>query len=104
MSRIRDQIYVAVLAQEGIPAPVREHRFHPVRRWRFDFAWPLQKIAVEVEGGVWTRGRHTRPSGFVRDMEKYNTAAALGWRVLRVEPKHMRSRDHLEKLKVLFQL
>ena len=65
---------------------VRELKFHPVRRWRFDYAIPEHKIAVEVEGGVWTQGRHTRPRGFLGDMDKYNTATALGWRVLRVTP------------------
>lgn len=66
-----------------LPAPQREHVFAEGRRWRFDFAWPQQKLAVEVEGGVWTAGRHTRGSGFLADCEKYNRAALDGWRVLR---------------------
>jgi len=61
---------------------VREYRFHPVRRWRFDFAFE-GKIAAEIEGGTYSRGRHTRGSGFIKDCEKYNTAAAMGWRVFR---------------------
>ena len=65
------------------PDPVAECRFHPVRRWRFDFAWPDSRVAVECEGGVWTRGRHTRGAGYEADCEKYNQAAALGWRVFR---------------------
>jgi very-short-patch-repair endonuclease len=60
-----------------------EYRFHPVRRWRFDMAFPEPKVAVEIEGGVWTGGRHVRGKGFRKDCEKYNTAAAMGWRVLR---------------------
>lgn len=67
-----------------IPPPELEHRFHPPRRWRFDLAWPDQKLAVEVEGGVWLGGRHTRPAGFEADCEKYNQAALDGWQVLRV--------------------
>ena len=66
-----------------IPLPEREFRFDPARRWRSDFAWPAQKLLVEVEGGIWTGGRHTRGAGFARDAEKYNTAAVNGWRVLR---------------------
>lgn len=71
----------------GLPTPVVEYRFHPTRRWRFDYAWPALKLALEIEGGVWTRGRHTSPKGFLADMEKYNAAACLGWRVIRVTPK-----------------
>lgn len=68
---------------------VREYRFDPSRRWRFDYAIPAHKIAIEVEGGVWTQGRHTRPAGFLGDMEKYNAAAVLGWRILRTTPSNL---------------
>lgn len=71
----------------GYPAPVTEHRFASPRRWRFDFAWPEQMVAVELEGGVWTGGRHTRGAGFEADCEKYNEAFALGWRVFRLTGK-----------------
>ena len=63
---------------------VKEHRFHPVRRWRFDYAIPDRKIAVEVDGAVWVGGRHNRPAGYVADLEKLNTAASMGWLVLRI--------------------
>jgi len=70
----------------GLPTPVAEHRFHPTRLWRFDYAWPAQKIALECEGGIWTGGRHINPAGFIADLEKYNAAAVLGWRVIRLTP------------------
>lgn len=63
-----------------------EYRFYKQRRWRFDFAIPSKKIAIEIEGGVWTNGRHTRGRGYIGDMEKYNFAVLLGWRVLRFTP------------------
>lgn len=66
---------------------VKEYRFHPKRMWRFDYAIPEHKIALEVEGGVWTQGRHTRPKGFLGDVEKYNTATLMGWRVFRTTPE-----------------
>ena len=65
--------------------PVREFKFHPARRWRFDFCWPDRMVAVEIEGGIWTNGRHSRGSGAIGDMEKYNAAAALGWFVFRFD-------------------
>ena len=79
------------LRAHGVPEPVREHRFDAVRRWRFDFSWPWAKVAVEVEGGTWSGGRHTRPSGFAADLEKYNAAALAGWRVLRFDGHAVKS-------------
>jgi len=79
----------AIAHKLGIPAPEREYRFDPERRWRFDFAWPGLKVAVEIEGGVWIRGRHVRPAGYLGDLEKYNRAVVLGWRVLRYAPHQL---------------
>jgi very-short-patch-repair endonuclease len=67
-----------------------------VRRWRFDFAWPDRKVALEVEGGVWISGRHTRAAGYINDTEKYNEAVLLGWRVLRVTRPHIDSGQALQ--------
>ena len=61
------------------PDAEREYRFSPARRWRFDFAWPDIKLAVEIEG----RGRHQTVVGYRSDCDKYNEAVRLGWRVLR---------------------
>lgn len=78
-----------VCKAQGLPMPEAEHKFHPVRRWRMDWAWPDRKVALEVDGGVWIRGKHGRGSGIVKDHEKQNHAAALGWRILRVQPKDL---------------
>ena len=66
-----------------LPVAQREYQFHPKRQWKFDFAWPRMMIAVEIEGGTYSGGRHVRPEGFRRDCQKYNTATIMGWRVLR---------------------
>lgn len=61
----------------------RQYRFHPERRWRFDFAHPETRIAVELQGGVWTRGRHSRGAGQIADMKRRNAAQLEGgWTVL----------------------
>lgn len=65
--------------------PEPEYKFHPVRKWRLDFAWPSLRLAVEIEGAVWTGGRHTRGSGFLADIDKYNALASMGWRLLRFD-------------------
>jgi len=61
-----------------------EARVSPTRRWRFDFAHIQTMTAIEIEGGVWSGGRHTRGSGFTGDCEKYNEAALGGWTVFRL--------------------
>lgn len=82
-------VLAAVMSQQW-PGMVREHVFALPRKWRFDFAWPEKMVACEVEGGVYVRGRHTRGIGYEKDCEKYSTAAALGWRVIRVTPRMIR--------------
>ena len=77
------------LRLRGIPTPEKELQFHPVRKWRFDRAWPDHKVAVEIHGGIWTGGRHTRGRGFLNDREKMNTAQLMGWTVLEVCDKQI---------------
>lgn len=78
-------------AAAKLPTPQTEYRFHGIRRWRFDFAWPEAHVALEVEGGQWISGRHNRGTGAIADMEKYNTAASMGWLVFRVDPSKVYS-------------
>lgn len=73
----------------GIPEPLHDKKFCPFRMWRFDFQWPEYKLAVECEGGVYSRGRHVRGKGFEADSDKYNRAALDGWCVLRFTSKHI---------------
>ncbi len=87
----------------GLPAYVTEHRFHPTRRWRFDYAWPEIKLAVEVHGGTYTNGRHTRGGGFTVDREKMNEAAIYGWTVLEVTATHVRSGQMRQWLDRIFE-
>jgi len=74
-----------------LPVPVLEHRFHPTRRWRFDAAWLSHKLAVEVDGGGFVQGRHSRGAGMEKDAEKFAEAMLLGWRVIRTTPRQVKS-------------
>lgn len=65
------------------PQPEEERYFALPREWTFDFCWPEQRVACEVEGGTHGYGRHNRPEGYAEDCRKYNAAQALGWRVMR---------------------
>ena len=61
----------------------KEYRFDSERKYRFDFALLSERIAVEIEGGLWVTSRHRTGSGYQQDMHKYNLAASLGWWVYR---------------------
>ena len=71
------------IADEGLPEPLIEFYFAQPRKFRADFAWPKLKLLVEIEGGTWAHGRHTRGAGYQEDCYKYNLAAMLGYTVLR---------------------
>lgn len=76
----------------NLPKPEREYRFDESigrRRWRFDYAWIDRRVAMEVDGGAWTGGRHTRGTGYRNDIEKLAEAMCQGWIVLRVMPEHV---------------
>jgi len=82
----------------GGPELVNEYRFDPDRKWRADFAHPTSGVLIEIEGGVWTRGRHTRGQGYMRDCEKYNAAALRGWKVFRLAGDMATDPQHIEPI------
>lgn len=73
---------LGTLRLAGIPTPEREYRFDFDRDWRFDLAWPVQKVGVEVQGAIWTGGKHGRGGGIESDHSKMNAAQLAGWTVL----------------------
>jgi hypothetical protein len=73
------EILLTEMKQAKLPSPELEHKFHPTRKWRFDIAFPDQKVAVEVHGAVYANGRLTRGHGFENDREKMNEAQIMGW-------------------------
>lgn len=97
-----EELFALHVRGAKMPLPERELVFARPRRWRLDFAWPDRMIAVEVEGGTWTGGRHTRGTGFMEDCEKYANAAILGWTVLRVTSDHVRTGQAVKWLEQLF--
>ena len=72
---------------------MEEYRFHPTRRWRFDFARPDIRLAIEIDGGVWSGGRHSGGAGQIKDMEKGNAAVALGWQILHFTPQQAKNNE-----------
>ena len=91
MGKYEDAVRDACVAA-GLPEPEREFRFHDVRLYRFDCAWPEHKLAVEIHGGTASGGRHVSPSGMKSDCDKANLALLLGWRVLTFTQTHIGSK------------
>ena len=94
------------VAVYGLPAPVREYKFHAKRRWKLDLAWKEKRVACEIEGGIWMqtktgRGKgHAHPVRFEQDIEKYNELELRQWTLIRVTPKMIedgRALDWLER-------
>jgi hypothetical protein len=93
------KIVIAFFKSEGIPEPKVEYKFHAERKWRFDFAWEEScepdpftlslPLALEVQGGLFVHGGHNRGAQMLKEYEKTNEAAALGWRILHVQPKDL---------------
>lgn len=92
-------MFIGYCKSQGLPEPVAEHRFHQERRFRFDYAFLSEKIALEVEGGIFSNGRHVRGKGYAQDMTKYNLAASLGWTVLRIQPNQLLKLSTIELIK-----
>jgi len=86
-----------------LPEPTPEYRFHPVRKWRFDYAWPARKLALEIQGAVFAQGRHTRGAGLRKEYEKLNAAAAGGWRILFVLPEQVANGTAMQVIEAALQ-
>jgi len=91
-----EQYFALQVKAAKLPAPETEHRFHPVRRWRFDFAWREYMVAAEIQGGTFTQGRHTRGVGYQADCDKLNAAQLLGWVVFHGTAKTVKSGELLD--------
>jgi hypothetical protein len=91
------------MLKAAFPDAVAEYKFHPTRRWRLDWFLPSVNVGIEIEGGIWIRGRHTRPLGFLRDIEKYNAAALMGIKLYRINHQDLKKAqkilEHIETIK-----
>ncbi|MCD8312685.1 MAG: endonuclease domain-containing protein [Bacteroidales bacterium] len=94
----RDTFTALASAELGVTV-VKEYRFHPKRMWRFDYAIPEYRVAIEIDGGVWTQGRHTRPKGYLGDLDKFNAAASMGWVVLKFTPANQYSGETMRLIR-----
>lgn len=95
-----EETFELFLKATKLPKADREYRFCEGRKWRFDFAWVHKKVAVEIDGVLYTSqvGRHQTALGYKKDCEKLNKAAELGWRVFRYTPEMLKKGAHLEQI------
>lgn len=93
----------AFFLHNGLPEPRTEWQFDPDRKWRWDYCWNALEetgmLALEVNGGLWTGGAHVRPARMLKEYEKWNRAACLGWRVLFVTPDQLLRLDTVNLIK-----
>lgn len=101
MSSSLEREFITLWRVMGGPELEPEYRFHPSRKWRFDFAHPESRLAIELEGGTWGKGRHTTGKGYAADCEKYNAAAMAGWRVIRFTGDMLRQSPYQHLLPVV---
>jgi len=97
-SRLEEQLDEQIKGAGIAEGMVRELRAIEGRRFRVDFCWPDHSLAVEVQGGIWTRGRHSRPMGIVKDYEKFNLLTLGGWRILLLTSLDVQSGRGLEMI------
>lgn len=90
MSDHRYALYLTALCKrEGWPAPEAEQVLIPGRRFRCDFVWRAARVVLEVNGGAFIQGRHSRGMGQIKDWEKLNLVQLAGYRVFQVSPKQV---------------
>lgn len=99
--KYRPEIVTAYFRSQGLPTPEYEYMHVPGRKFRADIAWPKHKVAVEVMGGLWIAGGHSRGAGVRKDMDRRNLVTLAGWRVIEVEPKDLCTLDTVRMLKEL---
>lgn len=104
MSKLNDDFDEQLVRSNINRKWVREYRFAPPRRYRFDFAWPDQKIAVEIQGGTFSGGAHSRGAGQHKDFEKNNLAVMLGWMVIYGDTKMVKSGELLSIVKQIWEI
>lgn len=120
MTSQHEERFAAQLRLMRLPVALREYRFaalhvgvgkglrerlaeYSLSDWRFDFAWPDYRVALEIEGGIWIAGRHSRGAGYLADCRKYNAAQLLGWQVFRATGEMVKSGEALQAIKTAIE-
>lgn len=103
--KVDPAVFRAWCRKHQLPPPDTELMIVPGRRFRHDFGWPAYRVVIEVQGGVWLRGKsgHSSGTGITRDQEKLNLTTVAGWRTLQLQPKHLMTDTTRNWLRVLLR-
>lgn len=86
-------LYWKLFAPE-MPHPTLQAKLIKTRRWQYDFTWEREKVIVEIEGGTWIAGRHSRGKGYLNDCDKQNAVMMLGYRLFKFTTDHINNDPH----------
>ena len=101
MTSALEDLFAFQLDSAGLTGYVREYQAIPGRKFRFDFAFLRERLLVEINGGTFNGGAHSRGVGLNRDYEKGNLAVVNNWRVLSFDTKQVKSGAALEVVEKL---
>ncbi len=101
---VKPDAFQTLCKAKRLPVPEREVTFDAERRFRFDYAWGPWMVALEVNGGVWSRGRHSRGAGQISDMAKLNLAQTKGWIVLQCTPQQLGTEPMIDTIRTALVL
>ena len=97
-------MFVKLIETELHLKVIKEFQFNPNRKWKADYYIPELNLLIEQEGGVYTRQAHGSISGILRDIEKYNSATQLGYKILRFTPKQLYTMEALDAIREIAKL
>jgi very-short-patch-repair endonuclease len=94
-SKLEAKVAADLAARGLMEGCERQYKFHPTRKWAADFAWPDTKVILEVNGGTYLQGAHSRGSRQRKDYEKWTSISLMGWRLILVDTVDVRKGIHV---------
>ena len=94
---------VLLLQRAGLGGYQRNYRFAVKKRYELDFAWTMQRVAIEVQGGLHSNGAHVRPAGYTRDCKKMRLAQLMDWKIFYCTAGDIRDNSIIEDVETALE-
>jgi hypothetical protein len=105
---MNEALFAAAAKAHGLPVPIFEFKFSTKRKWRFDVLFQSRAgspdVAIEIQGGLFTKGRHNQGAALIKEYEKINEAQLAGYVVLLVTPQQVDSGEVFDLVKRALEL